>query len=673
MKDMKDNKCELGLKPEFICHPDFSELTPINVFHKEDHENVQYTHPEELKNKHILFRKKLSIDKPEKAVLKISADDHFKLYINGEFITEGPAPGYPLAYYYCELDVTKYLKSGENTFAVHTYYQGLINRVWVSGDLRQMLYFELACGGETLCVSDTDWKCAYHTGYTECGRFGYETAFAECYDSASPEVGFELPGFDDSGWENAAVYQNADYILVKQPTKQLDIYTVRPYKTEKSEGSICIDFGQEMVGYLSVCAKGKAGETVLLCFGEELNPDGSVRYDMRCNCRYEERWLLSGKEDILSQYDYKAFRYAELHFAPGTEIYDIKMTVRHYPFVLKAKYSTESEALKKILKLCESTIKYGTQEGFMDCPTREKGQYLGDVSIAARAHAVMTGDTALMKKAITDFCRSSFVCPGIMSVAPASLMQEIADYSLQLPAQILWTYSIDGDREFLAYTEPYIRAETEYFKRFMNEDCLLDQVDKWNLVDWPQNLRDGYDFPLPRKVGRGLHNVINAFWYGFLKDADKLFDILGKEKTGLTDKAGASFKKAFYNQETGLYTDSPVSKHTAIHSAVLPLLFGLCDGDKPLKERIIKLIREKGLYSMGVYMAYFTLAALVREGKEDDALKLTEDPRCWLNMLSEGATTTFEAWGKDQKWNTSLFHPWACAPAIIFADGVQPY
>ena len=25
-------------------------------------------------------------------------------------------------------------------------------------------------------------------------------------------------------------------------------------------------------------------------------------------------------------------------------------------------------------------------------------------------------------------------------------------------------------------------------------------------------------------------------------------------------------------------------------------------------------------------------------------------------MLREGATTTFEGWGKDAKWNTSLFH-----------------
>ena len=76
---------------------------------------------------------------------------------------------------------------------------------------------------------------------------------------------------------------------------------------------------------------------------------------------------------------------------------------------------------------------------------------------------------------------------------------------------------------------------------------------------------------------------------------------------------------------------------------------------------------------MGVYMAYFTLAALKLHGEYDLAKELILDPACWLNMISEGATMTYEAWGKEQKWNTSLCHPWAVAPLIVFADGVSPY
>ena len=41
-----------------------------------------------------------------------------------------------------------------------------------------------------------------------------------------------------------------------------------------------------------------------------------------------------------------------------------------------------------------------------------------------------------------------------------------------------------------------------------------------------------------------------------------------------------------------------------------------------------------------------------------------------MNMLRECATTCFEAWGKEQKWNTSLCHPWACAPISILIEDI---
>ena len=76
---------------------------------------------------------------------------------------------------------------------------------------------------------------------------------------------------------------------------------------------------------------------------------------------------------------------------------------------------------------------------------------------------------------------------------------------------------------------------------------------------------------------------------------------------------------------------------------------------------------------MGVYMAYFALAAIKRAGRLDICEELATDEGAWLNMIKEGATTTFEAWGKEQKVNTSLCHPWATAPLVIFADGYRVY
>lgn len=112
--------------------------------------------------------------------------------------------------------------------------------------------------------------------------------------------------------------------------------------------------------------------------------------------------------------------------------------------------------------------------------------------------------------------------------------------------------------------------------------------------------------------------------------------------------------------------------HSAVHSNVLPLLFDI-GTDKNKEQRLIEYIVQKKLTSMGVYMAYFALAALVRHGEREKAEQLATDEGAWRNMLKEGATTPFEAWGKNQKWNTSLFHPWAVAPLIVFAEDAEAY
>ena len=662
------------MQAKFICHFDFENEVPISVFHKQHQAaNIPLDDPT-FTNRHILFRKKIRLEKFKNAFLRITADDYYKLYINGHFVTQGPAAAYPHSYYYNEIDISDYLCEGENVFAVHTYYQGLINRVWVSADHRQMMWCSLDVDGENVMVSDESWLCKEHSGYTSCGKSPVGTFFLECYDSASEDEAFFALDFDDSKWLPASIFKNADYNLVKQPTPQLHFEMVSPASKKCFDGGIRVDFGREAVGYVHMVGKGKAGDCVTIRCGEELNDDGTVRYRMRCDTTYEEKWLLSGGIDTLRQYDYKAFRYVELLIPEGVEIFDIQMIVRYMPYEQKATYTTDNEDLKKVISLCLDTIKYGTQEVFVDCPTREKGQYLGDVTIEARAQAIATGDLSMMKKAIRNFCASSFICPGIMAVSTSSLMQEIADYSLQFPAQILWVYSMEGDVEFLRETEPYVTGAYKHFLKFINDDGLLEYVnDKWNLVDWPKNLRDGYDFELTSPIGPGKHNVINAFWVGFLEALDEIYSILGLPSTGLTERVKESFINAFYCEETGLFRDAPDSMHSSVHSNLLPLLFEIGTEDVALRDRLVDFLMEKRLTSMGVYMAYFALAALKKHGKHQEAEQLATDPGCWLNMLAEGATTTYEAWGKDQKWNTSLFHPWATAPAIVFADDVKIY
>ena len=662
------------MKPKFISHPDFAALEPIYLYHKMD-QAPKHNHPDSLKHKHIIYRKKAVLGSFEKATLKISADDYYKLYINGKYVTEGPASAWHMCYLYNEIDVTPWLQPGENTFAVLTYYHGYVAHSCVSGDLRQMLWLELALDGETALISDESWRCGYHSGYTACGIFGYDTGIAECYDTRSREIGFEAPDFDDSYMGFAALHQNPQWQLFPQKTQQIQLSWMEPEKIEKRPYGLSIALPSEAAGSLVFTARGQSGDIVVIHCGEELNSDGTVRFDMRCNCRYEEKMILSGGEDQMNHFDYKAFRYVDLLFPEHVTVTDIKMRVRSYPFTQTYFYQTDNEKLRAVLDLCVNTMRYGTQEYIMDCLTREKGVYLGDLMISGRSHAILTGDTAFLKNAVETFKITSLICPGLIAESCCGLIQEIADYSLELPALLAWIYSVDGDLEWLQSVYPMALGVYNYFAAYQRADGLLEDVcDKWNLTDWPWNLRDDYDFELvkPLPKGRGPHNVLNALWYGCKLAMEELAELVGDSRDFGTEITKKGFIQAFYRKDLGLFTDTPVSDHTAVHSNFLPLLFGLVE-DTETKENIFALLRKKKLTTMGVYMAYFALAALKKEGRMDLCLELTTAETSWPNMLKEGATVTFEAWGKDQKTNCSLFHPWATAPLIIFADHVRVY
>ena len=156
-----------------------------------------------------------------------------------------------------------------------------------------------------------------------------------------------------------------------------------------------------------------------------------------------------------------------------------------------------------------------------------------------------------------------------------------------------------------------------HYEKYKRHDGLLSGVKEWNLVDWPENLRDGYDFDTNNDIG--VHNVINAYYLGALKTMNELYDILGSKKRYDYEKIVEAYFKAFFNEKAGLFADSEGGEHFALHSNVLPCFYGFTN--KKQSEKIIKLIMEKGL-ACGVYFSYFVLKALALNGENEKAMEL---------------------------------------------------
>ncbi len=662
---------------KWIMYPGFAGLEPINVFHKESCKAQLPEHRQDLRNLHMLVRKKLNLkEEADDACIFISADDYYKLYVNGTFIGQGPAPSYYFHYNYNRYDISQYLKEGENIIAAHIYYQGLVNRVWNSGDYRQGMIAEVEVNGSTAAGTDASWKYDVCKAYTGNEIIGYDTQYLEHIDNRLLEHGWREAGFDDSGWDCASEKPEDDHKLVMQITPAVEVYEIKPLKIEEVEtGHYLIDFGHEITGQFKMKAKGSPGQVIEIRCAEELEEgrEKKIRYRMRCNCIYREFWTLSGiGVEAPEFYDYKAFRYVEVIDRDfSAQIHSFSAIVRHYPFDGEScGFLSSNSLLKRIWDICKQGVRYGSQEGFLDCPSREKGQYLGDSTVASHAHIYLTNDLLLFKKEIQDFALSARICPGLTAVAPGSHMQEIADYSLQWPMQLLLYYRHSGDFKFLEEMYPVAERLLSYFKRFDRKDGLLENVnEKSNIVDWPSNLRDEYDFILDNPIGEGCHNVINAFYYGAMKTVNTIRDILHIQYRDETEHLKESYINTFYRRDKNLFADSGKSEHTSLHSNILPLLFGIAPQEA--HKRIIELIRRKRL-NCGVYMAYFLLKALAASGEYDLLYELLSSDvlHSWGNMVKEDATTCFEVWGKNQKSNTSLCHAWASAPIPIIIEDI---
>lgn len=645
--------------PIWYTTEDFIGLTPEEVCHKESKPKSICS---KLQNYHCLARAEYFFNEEERVVLCITADDYYKLYINGNFVCQGPAPAYNDNYYYNETDITPYLTDGRNVIAVHLYYQGLVNRVWQSGDNRFGV-------GAVINGKNLDWK--YKISKAFSGKInGYDTDFTECFDSRLWENDWNSPDFDDSEWLTM-VCRESDCSFVKQPTEMLAVYTIKPKVIERKKDRYFIDTGQEISGGLRLCCIGHSGDEVLIRYGEELNADGSVRFKLRADCIYEEKWILGDGESQFESYFYKGFRYAEI--ITNNELTQLDAVVRHYPFddsFCSPDFS--DERIAKVFSLCKNTVKYAVQECFIDCPTREKGQYLGDTFITAHSHMLLTGDTSLTEKAIDEFAQSSKICKGLMAVAPCSFMQEIADYSLLFGELLMLCYSFNNDKCFLEKYYPTAKNIIFHFKKYERADGLLAQIsDKWNMVDWGENMRDNYDFPLTRPVvSQGVHTVINAYYIGAIETLNRIEKELGFD----CSFDSTALKKAYVNafMRDNVFADSEVSDHCSLHSNALTLYFNLCPDS--IRQSVADYIVSKG-FSCGVFMSYFVMKALARAGRKAELFELlTNDGKHgWLNMLREDATTCFEVWGREMKWNTSLCHPWASAPISIILEDLKDY
>jgi hypothetical protein len=155
------------------------------------------------------FRKTINLpQKPSRFMVHVSADNRYRLFVNGQAVAMGPARSDVLNWNYETLDLAPYLQVGQNVLAAQVWYLG------ESAPFAQMSYqvgFILQGDGDAEKVVNTDasWKVIQNQAYSPIKN---DNAKLHTYivvgdgdkvDAAQYPWGWEQPAFDDATWLSA--------------------------------------------------------------------------------------------------------------------------------------------------------------------------------------------------------------------------------------------------------------------------------------------------------------------------------------------------------------------------------------------------------------------------------------------------------------------------------------
>ena len=174
----------------------------------------------EIVNAYAQFREKFEISEvPQTAPLYITADQCYRLYVNGEFVASGPARGFQKSWPYDEIDIAKYLKKGTNIIAVRAYNAGRSTFGYLTAGNAGVLY-ALDLGNGKIVASKVNTKSRRQSG---CDRntaiYSLQLNNQEHIDLREENPDWVKADFDDSKWggsEGAKVFNAMPYYTLEE-------------------------------------------------------------------------------------------------------------------------------------------------------------------------------------------------------------------------------------------------------------------------------------------------------------------------------------------------------------------------------------------------------------------------------------------------------------------------
>ena len=669
-----------------------------------------------------LFRKNFVLEvKADSFPVYISADNRYKLYVNGELVGTGPAKGDLFNWNFDNIDIAAYLKIGKNTIAV---------KVWNEGAFRPefQITFQTGLiiqGGNAISQisnTDTTWKCTQDKSYEPISVNSYylpnlppETidATVKGYYVAGPGEkitmvnhihNWEKSTYEDKDWVKArqgssGIPKNSvgldgmnSWRLVPSSIPQMELKKQRFQKLANAEGitisngfpkaensplrippnskiTLLLDQSELTNAYPTLLFSGGKNAVISLTYAEALFGEKN-----KGNRNIIEGKKIIGRKDVLisdgsegqefTPLAYRTFRYISLVIVTkeqGIQINDLYSTFTGYPFERRAILTGGTNEMQQMLDIGWRTARLCANETYMDCPYYEQLQYIGDTRIQAMVSLYNSGDDRLVKNAL-NLIDNSRKPEGITSSRyPTVNLQIIPTFSLWYIG-MLHDYMMYGkDSNFVKNKLGGTRQILDYFESFRDTDGSIKNLPNWFYVDWADKWNRGMP-PIGKNGNSAILDLQLLLAYQYAADLENNIGIkaLSELYIAKIEALKTIIRKRYWDDTKGLFADTPEKDVFSQHANAMAILAGITTSAEA-KAVGDKLKNDNTLKQASIYFKYYVHSALTQAGYGNEYLS-------WLNIWRDHIAMGLTTWGEDTNPATtrSDCHAWGASPNIEF-------
>ena len=649
------------------------------------------------------FRKSIDLTaKPSAFIIHVSADNRYKLYVNGTLVSLGPARGDTYFWNYETVDIAPYLTVGKNLVSALVFNEADFSPA-AQISVRTALIIQGNSTNEDILNTNDTWRCVRDTGHMPIPGYFFAASKGEMVNMNKTIKGdWTAIDYVDTAWKKANNIADGrlkgnswgiDWALVPSTLPAREMTYQRILKLRSSTGinapadfpekktavtipanttaTLLLDQTFETNAYVTLNFSGGKDAGISLGYAESLYKTGSHGVQKGNRNEVDGKEFVGRIDSIISNgnpgqtfttLNFRTYRYLRVIVKTKDEplvIDDLYGTFTGYPFKRTAVFNTDNTEIKQMLDIGWRTARLNAWETYTDCPYYEQLQYIGDTRIQALISYYNTPDDRLARAALTSIDHSRLAEGVTRSCYPTKGTQIISTFSLWYICMLhdYWMYKPDA--QFVKDKLIGERTILDFFSKYQMPDGSIKNTPYWAFVDWAGNLAGGVN----GSDGCAAIYDLQLLWaYQWAAEMEA--------KIGMPDYATLYNKKAaqlkatinrkYWDPVKKLYADNIEKNGYSQHANSLAILTGLVsNANMPAVTK--SLLTDKSLTQCSVYFKYYLNQALIKAGLGNDYMN-------WLNIYRENIAMGLTTWAEYSDVNTtrSDCHAWGASPNIEF-------